>query len=88
MPGPALDGASLWDLCQTEGVESAWGVPTIWQGCSPRSSPAGQARGPAPHRRRRQRDAPQPDRGLRTSGHRRNHAWGMTETSPLGSQGR
>ncbi len=32
MPGPALDGASLWDLCQAEGVESAWGVPTIWQG--------------------------------------------------------
>jgi len=32
MPGPGLDGASLWDLMDSENVFSAWGVPTVWLG--------------------------------------------------------
>ena len=31
-PGPALDGASLFDLMEHEAVSSAWGVPTVWLG--------------------------------------------------------
>ncbi len=31
-PGPALDGASLFDLMEAEGATQAWGVPTIWLG--------------------------------------------------------
>ena len=32
MPGPKLDGTSVFDLMQAEGVTSAWGVPTVWNG--------------------------------------------------------
>jgi acyl-CoA synthetase (AMP-forming)/AMP-acid ligase II len=31
-PGSALDGASLFDLMDSEQVFSAWGVPTVWIG--------------------------------------------------------
>ncbi|MEM9063458.1 MAG: long-chain-fatty-acid--CoA ligase [Pseudomonadota bacterium] len=31
-PGPRLDGASLFDLMESERVFSAWGVPTVWLG--------------------------------------------------------
>ena len=32
MPGPALDGDSLFRLMDAESVDSAWGVPTVWLG--------------------------------------------------------
>ncbi|MFT6599191.1 MAG: fatty-acyl-CoA synthase [Alloalcanivorax sp.] len=32
MPGPALDGDSLFRLMDEENVDSAWGVPTVWLG--------------------------------------------------------
>jgi fatty-acyl-CoA synthase len=32
MPGPNLDGASLFRLMDAERVYSAWGVPTVWAG--------------------------------------------------------
>ena len=31
MPGPKLDGASLYELMETEGVTYSAGVPTVWQ---------------------------------------------------------
>jgi 3-(methylthio)propionyl---CoA ligase len=31
-PGPGLDGKSLYDLFESEGVTFAAGVPTVWQG--------------------------------------------------------
>ena len=88
MPGPALDGASLWDLCQAEGVESAWGVPTIWQGLFAEI----QARGAKPANLRHIVVGGSAMPRSLTEGFERlgidvNHAWGMTETSPLGSQG-
>ena len=88
MPGPSLDGASLWDLCQAERVESAWGVPTIWQGLMTEI----QARGAKPEALRHivVGGSAMP-RSLTEAFERMgvdvNHAWGMTETSPLGSQG-
>src|SRR3546814_10819564 len=32
LPGPALDGESLHDLIEAEGVTFSAGVPTVWQG--------------------------------------------------------
>ncbi|MFC7517406.1 3-(methylthio)propionyl-CoA ligase [Herbaspirillum sp. GCM10030257] len=32
LPGSALDGKSLYGLCETEGVTFSAGVPTVWQG--------------------------------------------------------
>ncbi len=32
MPGPRLDGASLFDLMDNEGVTGSLGVPTVWRG--------------------------------------------------------
>lgn len=88
MPGPFLDGASLWDLCQSERVETAWGVPTIWQGLFNEI----QKRGSKPDALRHMvvGGSAMP-RSLTESyeqvGIDVNHAWGMTETSPLGTQG-
>ncbi|CAN5128096.1 long-chain-fatty-acid--CoA ligase [soil metagenome] len=31
MPGPKLDGASIYELMETEGVTFSAGVPTVWQ---------------------------------------------------------
>jgi len=32
LPGPGLDGKSLYDLFESEGVNLSAGVPTVWQG--------------------------------------------------------
>jgi acyl-CoA synthetase (AMP-forming)/AMP-acid ligase II len=32
LPGPKLDGASLYELLEQEQVTTAWGVPTVWLG--------------------------------------------------------
>nr|WP_111298621.1 long-chain fatty acid--CoA ligase [Paracoccus saliphilus] len=88
MPGPHLDGASLWDLCDTEGVESAWGVPTIWQGLLAEIRARGAK--PAALRHIVVGGSAMPRsliEGFEKLGVDVNHAWGMTETSPLGSQG-
>ncbi|GHE04978.1 long-chain fatty acid--CoA ligase [Defluviimonas sp. 20V17] len=88
MPGPGLDGASLFDLMDDEAVFSAWGVPTVWMGLLAEVKKRGRLPegfkdvvigGSA---------APRPmietfeDRGVNVC-----HAWGMTEMSPVGTQG-
>lgn len=88
MPGPHLDGASLWQLCEEERVESAWGVPTIWQGLQAEIDKRGAK--PSALRHIVVGGSAMP-RSL-TEAFERNsisvvHAWGMTETSPLGSHG-
>jgi fatty-acyl-CoA synthase len=32
LPGAKLDGPSLFDLMESEGVNAGWGVPTVWLG--------------------------------------------------------
>ncbi|MCY1275439.1 3-methylmercaptopropionyl-CoA ligase [compost metagenome] len=89
LPGPRLDGASLFELMETERVTCSAGVPTIWLGlaqhmeqndCRPstmrRSVVGGSAMPPALIRTFMER-----------FGVEVRHAWGMTETSPLGTQG-
>jgi len=88
MPGAKLDGASLFDLMQSEKVTASWGVPTVWLGLraeiEARSVPpstldqlviGGSA---AP----RSMIAFFEDQGIDVC-----HAWGMTEMSPIGTTG-
>ena len=87
LPGPALDGESLARLIESESVTLALGVPTIWMGllkglettgCDVktlrRSIVGGSALPPAMTAAFRD-----------LHGVTLIHAWGMTETSPLGT---
>ena len=87
MPGPALDGPSLFTLMDAEHVSFAAGVPTIWlgllnqmqhEGRKPqalRSVVIGGAAAP-----QAMIEAFQDRWGVEVR-----HAWGMTEMSPLGT---
>ncbi len=92
MPGPHLDPTSLLDLMATERVTFAGGVPTIWIGIldlldkEPKRFDLGAMRtmviggSAAP---------PALIEGFRVRhGLEVTHAWGMTETSPLGTVAR
>ncbi len=87
-PGPALDGPSLFRLMDAEGVYSAWGVPTVWlgllaeiraQGRLPKGFGDVVIGGSAAPRSMIEAFE---DRGVNVC-----HAWGMTEMSPIGTQG-
>ncbi|WP_418147580.1 3-(methylthio)propionyl-CoA ligase [Variovorax paradoxus] len=88
-PGPLLDGKSLHDLFEAEGVTVSAGVPTVWQGLLAhvesqglkfstmrRTIVGGSACPPAMMRAFQERH------GVQVL-----HAWGMTEMSPLGTAG-
>ncbi|MGD9943544.1 MAG: 3-(methylthio)propionyl-CoA ligase [Burkholderiaceae bacterium] len=90
MPGPQLDGKSLYELFETEGVTFSAGVPTVWLGLLQhvaqnklkfstfqRTVIGGSACPPAMIRTFRD------DYGVDVI-----HAWGMTEMSPLGTLSR
>lgn len=87
LPGPAMDGKSIYELMEAEQVTFAAGVPTIWQMLLSHVGPnklkfsslkrtviGGAACPPA------MIDAFQDDYGVEVL-----HAWGMTEVSPLGT---
>ncbi|MBP6675752.1 MAG: fatty-acid--CoA ligase [Vitreoscilla sp.] len=88
-PGPHLDGKSLHELFEAEGVTVSAGVPTVWQGLlahveandlkfsSMRRTIVGGAACPPAMLR-----AFQERHGVQVL-----HAWGMTELSPLGTAG-
>ena len=86
-PGPALDGKSVYELIEAEGVTFAAGVPTVWQMLLGHTKPnglkfstlkrtviGGSACPPA------MIDAFRDEYGVDVL-----HAWGMTELSPLGT---
>jgi fatty-acyl-CoA synthase len=86
-PGPALDGKSVYELIEAEGVTFAAGVPTVWQMLLSHMKPnalkfsslkrtviGGSACPPA------MIDAFRESYGVDVL-----HAWGMTEMSPLGT---
>jgi acyl-CoA synthetase (AMP-forming)/AMP-acid ligase II len=89
-PGPALDGASLYDLMRDEGATAAIGVPTVWL----QLQQYVQAQSLQPIKELRLKrvliggtavpravvETFEKDFGARVL-----HAWGMTETSPLGT---
>jgi acyl-CoA synthetase (AMP-forming)/AMP-acid ligase II len=86
-PGPGLDGKSLYELFESEGVTLSAGVPTVWQGLlayveanklqfstMTRTVIGGSACPPAMIRVFNEKY------GVHVL-----HAWGMTEMSPLGT---
>lgn len=87
-PGGALDGKSLFDLMEQEKVYSAWGVPTVWLGLMNEINQRGRlpegfgdiiVGGSAAPRSLIE--------GYESRGVNVCHAWGMTEMSPVGTQG-
>ncbi|MCM2562531.1 long-chain-fatty-acid--CoA ligase [Lutimaribacter sp. EGI FJ00015] len=88
MPGPALDGESLFRLMDTEGVYSAWGVPTVWQGLLAEIEK--QGRKPEGFADIVVGGSAAPRKMIETfekMGVHVGHAWGMTEMSPIGTHG-
>ena len=88
MPGPNLDGASIYDLMEAENVFSAWGVPTVWLGLMAEIEKRGRVPngfgevvigGAAAARSMIE--------GFEKAGVSVCHAWGMTEMSPVGTLG-
>jgi acyl-CoA synthetase (AMP-forming)/AMP-acid ligase II len=89
LPGPGLDGKSLHELFESEGVTLSAGVPTVWQGLLAyvqaqglkfssmrRTVIGGSACPPA------MMQAFEQGYGVQVI-----HAWGMTELSPIGTVG-
>jgi fatty-acyl-CoA synthase len=89
MPGPGLDGASLFDLMEEADVTSSWGVPTVWVGLLDEMAERGRkpsslemvvVGGSAP-------PVSMIEAFEREWGVNVVHGWGMTETSPVASLG-
>jgi len=88
-PGPALDGPSLYELFETEKVTISAGVPTVWQGLLAHTDQHGLKF--STMRRTAIGGSACPPAMLRKFELEYDvqvlHAWGMTETSPLGTAG-
>lgn len=86
-PGPWLDGASLHELIESEGVTLSAGVPTVWQGLLAQVEASGG--GFETMRRTIIGGAACPPPMIRAFQDHHDvevlHAWGMTELSPLGT---
>ncbi|MBV9705475.1 MAG: long-chain-fatty-acid--CoA ligase [Methylobacteriaceae bacterium] len=89
MPGPKLDGASIYELLETEAVTCAAAVPTIWlmllhyletEGKKPSTLKRACIGGSACPRLLIEKF--EKNYGVRVA-----HAWGMTEMSPVGTVG-
>ncbi|MBJ3774463.1 long-chain fatty acid--CoA ligase [Acuticoccus mangrovi] len=90
MPGPHLDGASLFELMEAEGVTLSAGVPTVWLGLLRHMEETG---GRLPKLQRLVIGGSACPRAMIEAFETRHgvevvHAWGMTETSPLGTMAR
>ncbi|WP_428391751.1 long-chain-fatty-acid--CoA ligase [Lichenicoccus sp.] len=90
MPGAKLDGASLHELIETEGVTFSAAVPTVWQMLLAYLDETKQRLSTL--KRVLIGGAACPESMIRAFHDRYGvdvvHAWGMTETSPLGSTGK
>jgi fatty-acyl-CoA synthase len=87
MPGPRLDGASLHELMETEGVTCSAGVPTIWMGLLRHMEKEGARFSTL--KRTVVGGSAAPRAMIETFRERYGvtliHAWGMSEMSPLGT---
>ncbi|MCP9484140.1 long-chain fatty acid--CoA ligase [Shimia sp. CNT1-13L.2] len=87
-PGAALDGPSLFKLMEQERVFSAWGVPTVWLGLQ--GEIEAQGRVPEGFGDVVIGGSAAPASMItyfESHGVNVCHAWGMTEMSPVGTQG-
>jgi 3-(methylthio)propionyl---CoA ligase len=86
-PGPWLDGKSLYDLFESEGVTMSAGVPTVWQGLLAHVEANGLKF--STMRRTVIGGSACPPTMMRAFQQRYDvevlHAWGMTEMSPVGT---
>ncbi|MCC7347377.1 MAG: long-chain-fatty-acid--CoA ligase [Variibacter sp.] len=86
MPGPKLDGASIHELIEQEGVTFTAAVPTVWLGLLQHLEATGAGLGKLERVVIGGSACPRAmtkafaDRGVQVM-----HAWGMTETSPIGT---
>lgn len=88
MPGGKLDGPSVYKLMEDEKVTASWGVPTVWFGL--RAEIEAQGKPPSSLTQVVVGGSAAPlslisffeEMGIDVC-----HAWGMTETSPVGTQG-
>ncbi|MCC5988348.1 MAG: fatty-acid--CoA ligase [Pararhodobacter sp.] len=87
LPGPALDGKSLYDLFEAEGVTFSAGVPTVWQGLLAHVEENGLRF--STMNRTVIGGSACPAAMIETFEKKYNitvlHGWGMTEMSPLGT---
>jgi 3-(methylthio)propionyl---CoA ligase len=86
LPGPRLDGASLYELFEAESVTYALGVPTVWLGFEAYLSTSG-ARCSTLQRLLSGGSAVPPSmvEAFASHGIDLRQGWGMTEMSPLGT---
>jgi acyl-CoA synthetase (AMP-forming)/AMP-acid ligase II len=87
LPGAKLDGASLFDLMEGEGVNSGWGVPTVWLGLLEEFRKRGRKPASLDQILVGGSAAPQAliDTFTRDWDIEVIHGWGMTEMSPVGT---
>ncbi len=87
LPGPGLDGKNLLELIEGEGVTSLLGVPTVWMGLLTHMKSVGYTMTKV--RKVTIGGAACPPSMIEAfeqqHGARVIHAWGMTETSPIGT---
>jgi len=90
LPGSALDGASVYELFEQDGVTFSAGVPTVWMGLLDHA--AKQEAGFSTFKRTVIGGSACPAAMMKTFRERYGievvHAWGMTETSPLATTGK
>ncbi len=89
LPGARLDGASLHELIESEGVTFSAAVPTVWQGLLHHLDTTGARL--TSLKRVIIGGAALPEsliRRLRDHGVEAVQGWGMTETSPIGTHGK
>jgi fatty-acyl-CoA synthase len=88
LPGARMDGVSICELLETEGVTFAAGVPTVWQMVLAHLRETGGRLSTL--KRVVSGGSAVPEAIVRTFrddyGVEFTHAWGMTETSPFGTQ--
>ncbi len=86
-PGPRLDGESLAELMNGEGVTDAWGVPTVWLGLLKHMREAGKRFQSLKHVLIGGSAAPRAmlNEFKETYNVEGLQGWGMTEMSPIGT---
>jgi fatty-acyl-CoA synthase len=87
LPGAKLDGPTLYDLMESEGVQSGWGVPTVWLGLLEEFKKRG--RKPKNLDQILTGGSAMPQAMIDTFSRDYDieviHGWGMTEMSPVGT---
>src|SRR5262245_9034528 len=87
LPGAKLDGPTLYDLMESEGVEAGWGVPTVWLGLIEEFKKRGRKPSKLAQILSGGSAVPQAmiDTLTRDYAIEVTHGWGMTEMSPIGT---